>query len=109
MKQFYRVVVKRTADGKAGKPLTIDGKELHYTRGEAIKKAKMFGGKIQPLSEEENNRELLRESLENLKFAFVDILYYCDFEKEFGSKYPFTKNFREVVDDVIYWVEDEVK
>jgi hypothetical protein len=102
MKQFYRVI--RKADNK---PMTLDGKEFHYTRGEAIKKARQFDGKIQPLSEEENDRELLREVLENLKFSFCEVLAYCDAEKEFGSKYPFEKNFREIVDDVIVWVNDE--
>jgi hypothetical protein len=104
MKQFYRVV--KNSDGK---PLEMDGKEFHYTRGEAIKKARVFDGKIQPLSDEENDRELLRESLVNLQFAFAEVLAYSGFEKEFGSKYPFQKNFREMVDDVIHWVEDENK
>lgn len=102
MKQFYRVV-------RDGKPIALDGKEFHYTRGEAIKKARMFDGKIEPLSDEENDRELLKEALESMKFAFCEVLAYCDWEKEFGSKYPFHKNFREMVDDVITWVENEVE
>ena len=103
-KQFYRVILK--ADNK---PMELYGKELHYTRGEAIKKARMFNGKIEALSEEENNQELLREALENLRFSFCEVLANCDCEKEFGSKYPFGKNFREMVDDVISWVESEVE
>lgn len=102
MKQFYRVILK--ADNK---PMALDGKEFHYTRGEAIKKARKFDGKIQPLSEEENNRELLRESLETLVFSFCEVLAYSGWDKEFNDKYPFPKNFREIVDDVIEWVESE--
>ena len=104
MKQFYCVILKSDS-----KPMALNGKELHYPRGEAIKKARMFDGKIEALSDEENDRELLREALENLKLSFCEVLVYCDDEKEFGSKYPFGKNFREVVDDVIEWVEDENK
>jgi hypothetical protein len=103
-KQYYRVNLKVNC-----KPMTLDSKELHYSRGEAIKKARMFNGKIEALSEEENNQELLREAMENLKFAFCEVLQRCDYETEFGSKYPFQKNFREMVDDVIVWVDDENK
>lgn len=101
-KQFYRVILK--ADNK---PMELYGKELHYTRGEAIKKARMFDGKMEALSEDENNQEILREALETLKFSFSEVLTYSGWEKEFGSKYPFEKNFKEVVDDVIAWVNDE--
>lgn len=101
--KFYRVI--KNVDGK---PLEMNGKELNYTKGEAIKKARMFDGKIEPLSEEENDQEILREALENLKFAFTDVLTHSGWEKEFGSKYPFQKNFCEVVDDIIAWVDDEI-
>ena len=104
MKQFYRVV--RKIDNK---PIALDGKGFHYTRGEAIKKARMFDGKIEPLSDDENDRELLREAMENLKFSFAEVLAYCGFEKEFNNKYPFEKNFKEVVSDVIAWVDSELE
>jgi hypothetical protein len=102
MKQFYRVIKK--ADNK---PLESNGKEIHYTRGEALKKSKMFDGKIEPLSDEENDLELLKEAFVNLKFAFAEVLAYAGHEKVYNDKYPFNKNFREMADAVIEWTDSE--
>jgi hypothetical protein len=88
--------------------MTMNGKELHYTRGEAIKKARLFNGRIEPLSDEENDHELLRESLVNLEFAFADVLSLYDNNEDFNKNYPFEKNFKEVVNDVIKWVESGI-
>ena len=103
MQQYYYVMVD-------GKPVAHhDGKLCTYTRGEAIKKARLFNGKIEAVPEDVNIKENLKEALRGLQAAFVNVLDVCDHEAEFNSKYPFHKCFIELTHDVIDWVDSEVE
>jgi hypothetical protein len=102
MCKYYHVEVD-------GKPLESMGAVQVYSPGDAIKKARLFGGKVVPVSEEENAKQNLKESLINLKNAFCQVLEASSFETEFNSeKYPFDRCFIELTDKVIEWVDSEV-
>jgi len=102
MSKYYHVEVD-------GKPLESMGVIQIYTPGEAIKKARIFKGKVVPLSDEENAEQNMKVALINLKDAFCQVLEASDFEKEFNDKYPFGRCFLELTDKVIEWVESEVE
>jgi hypothetical protein len=102
MSKYYHVE-------KDGKLLESMGVVQVYTPGEAVKKARLFDGKVVPLSEEENAKEVMKAALINLKNAFCEVLDASGFETEFNSKYPFDRCFRELTDMVIDWVESEVE
>jgi hypothetical protein len=103
MSKYYHVEVD-------GKPLESMGIVQVYSPGEAAKKARIFEGKVVPLSEEENAKQNLKESLINLKNAFCQVLDASGFETEFNSdKYPFDSCFIELTHKVIDWVESEVE
>jgi hypothetical protein len=102
MCKYYHVEVN-------GKPLESMGVVQVYTPGEAVKKARLFDGKVVPLSEEENAKEVMKAALINLKNAFCEVVEATDFETEFNpNTYPFDRCFLELTDKVIDWVESEV-
>ena len=102
MKKYYHVIVD-------GRPLEIGGKPAIYTRGEAIKKAHAWNGKIKEVDEETAANEEMKEALFSLKNAFLGVLQASDYETEFDSlKYPFDCNFKEMVNKVIDWVDYEM-
>jgi hypothetical protein len=102
MCKYYHVEVNR-------KPLESMGVIQVYTPGEAIKKARLFGGKVVPLSQEENAKEVMKAALINLKNAFCEVLEASDYETEFKSElYPFDRCFSELTDKVIEWIGSEV-
>jgi hypothetical protein len=102
MCKYYHVEVE-------GKPLESMGAVQVYSPGEAIKKARLFGGKVVPLSDEDNAKEVMKAALINLKDAFYQVLEASEFTDEFNpEKYPFDKCFRDLTSEVTSWVESEV-
>jgi hypothetical protein len=100
MTKYYHVIVD-------GKPLEFGGVPVVYSRGQAIKKARQFVGKIQALSPEASAKEEMKAALQKLETAFLNVLNVSDYEHQFNDKYPFQKNFAEIVDDVIEWISSE--
>lgn len=101
MSKYYCVTVD-------GEPLkSFEGSIQCYTRGEAVKKSKMFNGKWFPVSYEVNRKINLKKSLIHLKDAFCDVLENCSCNEQFGDKYPFPKEFVSMVKDISDWVYDE--
>jgi hypothetical protein len=103
MCKYYHVEVD-------GKPLESMGVIQVYSPAEAAKKARIFEGKVVPLTEEENAKEVMKAALVNLKNAFCEVLEASENTSEFDpEKYPFDRCFRELTDKVIDWVDSEIE